>query len=419
MFIQKAHSIQQSRLYAIKSLRQLSHVLGVDFVDLKKLINEKQNHFCGSICGNIFYSTERWFYKKLFTLLNRIEKPEYLHSSTKRRSYLTNVQIHINQPQVLRLDIQRFYENIDRRKIFKFFRNDLHCSHQVADYLADVCTFNDVLPFGCSSSMLLAFWANQEMFEQLHILAKEAGLRMTVYVDDITFSGKNITNKFKYDAIGLLLRSGYAVNKSKVKLYRGLSTPKYIAGLVVHQDKVDLPNGKYKVLHDKLTEWHDLRLNSQNCSNISRCYHSLMGYLSYVAQFSEKYNQIKKQVKSEFLTYQENELVCRIENTYETLSEYLLRTPAEDNKLIHKNWESLCEDFHQTELYECFAQDQMTVRRFYYKDKNKRIDVLKVQLKDLSQQLLKLNPRRAIWLKEKRIAFNQKVFEPFSLDDVP
>ncbi len=115
--------------------------------------------------------------------------------------------------------------------------------------------------------MLLAFGANQEMFEQLNILAKEAGLRMTVYVDDITFSGKNFTNKFKYDAIGLLHRSGYAVNKSKVKLYRGLSTPKYIAGLVVHQDKIDLPNGKYKVLHDKLTEWNDLRLNSQNCSN--------------------------------------------------------------------------------------------------------------------------------------------------------
>ncbi len=96
MFIQKEHSIQQSSLYAIKSLRQLSHILGVDFINLKKLTNEKQNHFCGSVCRDIFYSTEKWFYKKLFTLLNRIEKPEYLHSSVKKKSYLTNVQIHIN-----------------------------------------------------------------------------------------------------------------------------------------------------------------------------------------------------------------------------------------------------------------------------------------------------------------------------------
>jgi hypothetical protein len=71
----------------------------------------------------------------------------------------------------------------------------MKCSPDVAEILAQICTCNGHIPTGSRISMPLAFWANHKMFDELKNIADTFEVTMTVYVDDITFTGSSV-NKF-------------------------------------------------------------------------------------------------------------------------------------------------------------------------------------------------------------------------------
>ena len=130
--------------------------------------------------------------KRVLNLLNKIEKPDWVISSTKEKSYLDNAHYHIGAQYVCTTDIRSFYNNCSRDRVYQFLQK-LLTSPDVAKLLSDITTLN-YIPTGSPSSQILAYFAYEEMFINMFNVSQEFNCKMTLYVDDLTFSKGNSFN---------------------------------------------------------------------------------------------------------------------------------------------------------------------------------------------------------------------------------
>ena len=91
------------------------------------------------------------FHKKLALILGRIEKPDFVFSATKRRSYVENALRHQNDFPCVKVDIRDFYQNVRFGSVRKFFREDLECADDLAHLLTILCCNGRALPTGRGS----------------------------------------------------------------------------------------------------------------------------------------------------------------------------------------------------------------------------------------------------------------------------
>lgn len=191
----KSYRFDQSPLYKLSTRRRLAQLLGFDLRSLEKLASRAGNYHQFDIQqGDKKRHVEvpkralERVHRRLFTLLERIEKPPYLHSGTKGRSYITNARTHLGEVPVVKLDIKKFYPSIGTERVRRFFRETMKCAPDVAGLLTKLCTVNDHIPTGSCVSQLLAFFAALPMLEELHATSGP-DIQFTCYVDDMTWSG--------------------------------------------------------------------------------------------------------------------------------------------------------------------------------------------------------------------------------------
>jgi len=199
------HPIHGSPLYGLACSDCLAHgdVLGLSSERLVALAgDDKAYHaFTRITSGKKRAVTDplgdlRKVHDRLFDLLNRIEKPDYLHSGVKGRSHVTNARIHIGDKPIVKLDIRRFFPSIDVPRVRRFFSRQMNCAAPVSDLLTRLCTFRGHVPIGSRMSQHLAYFAARPMLEDLHRLSIRYGVLFTCYVDDLSFSGTAATPSF-------------------------------------------------------------------------------------------------------------------------------------------------------------------------------------------------------------------------------
>ncbi|MBS0043358.1 RNA-directed DNA polymerase [Shewanella sp. M16] len=195
---------------------------------------------------------------RIASLMCRIEPPPFLHSGMKGLSHITNAQSHSTNSKVLTTDIKSFFPSTTREMIFRFFYKTLKCSSNVADILADICSVNGHLPTGSRISMPLAFWVNAEMFFELEKLSNMHDVCMTVYVDDVTFSGVTINKLFTKTVKSIISRHGHLMHPRKTVLYKGDDT-KVITGVVLSGSKIAIKNQQHKKIHEDILLWKVVR----------------------------------------------------------------------------------------------------------------------------------------------------------------
>ncbi len=304
--------IENNALYRIRYVAKLCKILKIEKDNLLSLV-ESEDLSCYyyqvyDSCDREIYKPEGVLYaihKRINFLLNLTQRPNYLHSGRKGFSYITNAKQHIGHSQVLILDIQSYFSSISRIQVFKLFRNQFNCSHKISDLLAHLCTFQNCLVTGSPVSMTLAFLCTQEMFNELHKMAEKEKITMTVYVDDITFSGKKISSSFQYRAKGILHRYGFNINKDKTRFYKRKKTKREITGIAIKENKVTVSDKTFQKLHEELTNWKKIIQEQQDYS-IKYRKDSLVGLLYHVAQFEPQYYQVIKRVGNEYVQYAKN-----------------------------------------------------------------------------------------------------------------
>lgn len=256
----KTYRLDQCQIFKVQSRKKLAQeVFNVELPLLQRLANNTSNYRVFDILqGGKTRQIEvpklilERIHRRLFALLERIEKPEYLQSGVKGRSYITNAQLHIGHSPLVKIDVKKFYPSVDSASVYRFFHNTLHCSPDVAGLLTKITTYDGHVPTGSCVSQLLAFFAAKPMFDELDRLAAEYGLRFSCYVDDMTFSGSRATPAFLWAAKQVVHMHGFGYHKDH---YYTAEQRKLVTGVLVDCDRIAVLPSKE---HELWRKTHDL-----------------------------------------------------------------------------------------------------------------------------------------------------------------
>lgn len=243
MATRKTYALDQCPLYKLASRKRLAQdIFNVDLSFLERLAANEGNFRVFTIRqGEKDRQVEvpkvvlERLHRRLFNLFERIEKPGYLHSGVRGRSYISNAKVHIGAVPLVKLDIKKFYPSVDGARVSRFFTDAMRCSPDVAALLTRLCTFENHVPTGSCVSQLLAFYAAKPLFDELHTLAADAGVRDSCYVDDLTWSGHAATPAFLWEAKQVVHRHGFAHHKDRCF---AADDRKLVTGVMLDGDRI-------------------------------------------------------------------------------------------------------------------------------------------------------------------------------------
>ena len=286
MRIKKSYDISQCALYKIKGLGQLEKILGLK-QDTLQALSSDSNYLIREVNqpNNKTRKIQepkinlKNLHARITRLLSDIKIPDYLHSGITGRSYITNAKCHVGNHPVLKLDIAKFYPSVSKKSVFHFFKNELMINAGLAGLLAELCTYDNYVPTGSPVSMLLAFLASNKMFNCLNEFAISHDIVMTVYVDDITFSGKNLNQDFKNSVIKIITASGFKVKASKTRLFK-INSVKTVTGCILKDNTIFPRNTQH---HKAYMIKKTIHAETDKIS-INRLKNKLTGHLSVIKQ---------------------------------------------------------------------------------------------------------------------------------------
>ena len=242
-----SYPLKASPLYGLKSLHRLASLLKISVEELRQASTEPtyrrfvDDSAVGKPPRNIQepVGLTLTIHYRFVRLLDRVERPEFLHSATKSRSHITNAEQHIGSKAMAATDIASFYENTSVAHLKAFFLQDLHWARDLATLMANALTVDGHLATGSACSPLLSYFTHRRMFERIEGTCSAAGVTMTLYVDDLTISGERATKTLLYRIKGELLRSGLRSHKDRVA---PKGRPMVVTGATPASDRLLLRN---------------------------------------------------------------------------------------------------------------------------------------------------------------------------------
>ena len=295
--LNKSYQYQDSIFYKLVTKKKLANALGSDLKSLKKL-SQDSNY-------NVFKSDDRAIQEPLgslsqvhthiASLLCRIRQPDYIHSGIKGKSHITNAKAHLGEHKLVTIDIKKFFASTTRQMVFSFFYKKMRCSADVANLLSFICTYDGFVPTGSRLSMPIAYWANEKMFYELNSLACSKGIKMTVFVDDITFSGDAANTSFTYALNKIISKYGHIMHPDKVKTYRA-NQPKLVTGVVLDGENTKVRNENHKKIYQDMVLWEAISSDKQSASLNKRLYGRLNSQSNIDQRFKGKAMTLRQKI---------------------------------------------------------------------------------------------------------------------------
>ena len=231
--------------------------------------------------------------RNILNKLYQLNFPEYVFSGIRGRSAFGNAIYHINCKYMLKLDMSKFFPNTHRNSIYKFFKNKLKMSSDVALICTDIVTVNydkenviiedevydflrlkrikntNHLPSGTPTSQILSYLANIDMFGEIIEYITRHKLQCTIYVDDITVSSitRHISKKEESEIKNIIRKHKHNLSKGKTIRY-GANEYKKVTGFVIApNNKLVIPNKiKSKIkAQTKFVRKKELDIHRKNC----------------------------------------------------------------------------------------------------------------------------------------------------------
>ncbi len=233
-------------------------------------------------------------------ILNEILYKVKVHPSAK--AYIKNVSIkenvryHRNQDTVLKLDIERFFDNIGEQRIYKIFI-ELGYTIELSWLLTKLCTLNRRLPQGAVTSPYLSNLIMKKFDRKIYVFCRRKSIRYTRYADDITFSGEFNKHHVISRVVNELAKLKLSINEKKIRVLKSYQK-QIITGIVVNK-KIQVDKAYRKSIRQEvyyinkfgLDEHLKNRYNSGEANIIyKRAFlKSLIGKAEYVS-FINKYD---------------------------------------------------------------------------------------------------------------------------------
>lgn len=260
----RGYEIDQSPLYKLSSKRKLATILQVEYAGLlhsKDWINYTVSEIeKGSGGFRTIYDPCRELkqvQRRIKNLLSRLSIPNWVFSGCKGVCHVDNGKYHERSVYFIQSDLRAFYDTCSRERVYRLFKDRFKCSSDVSALLSDLTTLtledsSTVIPTGSPCAQLVAFLAYQDMFNELHNLARNHGCMFSLYVDDLTFSSKTPFSNpavFKKSLLQIVKRYGHSLSLSKTA-YRGADEAKIVTGVTITKEGVSaIPNKlRYKIV---------------------------------------------------------------------------------------------------------------------------------------------------------------------------
>lgn len=249
-----AAKLIDSNLPVIFDIKHLALLIGIEPNDLCKVIwaVDKYLYREASIpkksgakrnllipCVTLKY-IQRWI---LDNILYKLHVSKQSTGFCKKKSILSNAQIHVGMECVINLDIKNFFPTISVEQVFRIFHYYGY-TKEVSYTLAKLCTFQGYLPQGSPASPCLSNIVCLKLDKRLANLATKYSANYTRYADDITFSGNKRIVTILDIAKNIIVQEGFCINEEKQRiLYH--HQRQVVTGLVVNQTNVKVLK-KYK-----------------------------------------------------------------------------------------------------------------------------------------------------------------------------
>ncbi|MEP9379853.1 reverse transcriptase family protein [Aquabacter sp. CN5-332] len=157
----------------------------------------------------------RRLHERIKDLLGRIVLPDYLYSPRRGRAAVDNALVHLGAPVVVKLDVKQFYPSTTAEHVFQFFHHRLGMVDDVAGRLTKLCTINGKVPFGSPLSPVLCALVHDDLFARVADRCALAGDTLTLWVDDLTVSGANISKGLVRDITRMIAAKGLKAHKAE------------------------------------------------------------------------------------------------------------------------------------------------------------------------------------------------------------
>lgn len=216
---------------------------------------------------------QRWILKNI---LEKIPSHDSCKGFDKDTSIKQNADTHLKSEALLKLDLLRFYDSINERRVYGIFKS-IGYHPNLAVSLAKLCTIipdemfissfknkenelkeyiisknEGILAQGSPTSPKLSNLITINLDKRLTGLANKNGLKYSRYADDLTFSGNfKQLQKIKKVIYRIIKEESLFANHSKTKFVK-LGGKFLVTGLNVQNDNSTVPKKKKKEIEHHL-----------------------------------------------------------------------------------------------------------------------------------------------------------------------
>lgn len=225
----------------------------------------------------------------LKNILNDKKISSYAKAYHPGISLVENAKSHLQQPMILKLDIQDFFNHIRFLDVYKTCFSLAYFPKPLGMLLTYLCTYEGHLPQGAPTSAYIANLVMQEFDEEIGSFCEQNHIQYTRYSDDMTFSGCLQPHDIIVKVGHALQKRGLKLNKEKIHVIHRNGCQK-VTGIVVNQ-KLQVP----KVYRNKIRQEiyyikkfgvssHLERISSS--VSVETYLHHLRGKIEYVLQIN-------------------------------------------------------------------------------------------------------------------------------------
>lgn len=196
--------------------------------------------------------------------MQKIETPKYVFAGCKKTNNILNAKVHIDCNDMMCTDIKKFFPSTNIKYVKQFLIKHLKMTEWIANILSKILTVNNHLPTGSPSSVLLAYWSYKDTFDTIHDFTENIGIKMTIYVDDMTFSARSKISRTLIPFVDKKLSNvGLTLHPEKIKRYR-CSKYKHSTGVCIDKrHQMRIPNKMRKKLIDLIESKNICDLTTQ------------------------------------------------------------------------------------------------------------------------------------------------------------
>jgi hypothetical protein len=269
------YDLERSPFSQRPTQREVAELLGESKADLIRLANYKDQFIVrrqeniGGKDRDLAYPVARLrgVHERLKFHLNKVRQPSYLFSPRKKRSQRDNAALHLDQEQYLSLDVKQFYPSTTEAMVYRWFVDELGMYEDVAGLLTRLSTIDGKASFGSPLTPVLCTLIHRPMFDRVSDICGARGLRHSLWVDDLTISGRFVPGQVVDGIRDIIRESGLRSHKIR---YRSGNRPVMITGIGVVGRHLLAPNSLNLRIKQYWQELHDAETPEERASSAQR-----------------------------------------------------------------------------------------------------------------------------------------------------